>query len=383
MKETVQAVRDAVKNREVVVRKLEPMEHESTRFLYEEAFPEDSQEFVRYYYMYRAARNQIFVVENQREICSMLHLNPYQLQCAGQLCQSFYIVAVATGEQYRHKGYMSMLLHASLKEMAKKKIPFTFLMPAAREIYLPFDFRFIYWQNQGGFCAASGRETEGELEMAKAGVEHLAQLAEVADRLLGAYTVHAVHDEEYFRILLEEQKVQDGEVTLIRRDGEVVGYCFLAQEGETCEIRELVVDQSLEREAWKLLKKTYGQDHKVHVEGFAKSGYPQCIQKPKIMARLVNLQACIALLKAVEPVVIEFALEDSMVPENNGIYRLMADEYGCRLSGTESGRDVEKLEPGQLTQLIFGAECQEVSPVFLNKWKKIETLSPVFLNEVV
>ena len=59
---------------------------------------------------------------------------------------------VATRESCRKRGYMRELLVRTMEEMYRKKEPFTFLMPAAKEIYLPYDFRFIYEQDQSELC---------------------------------------------------------------------------------------------------------------------------------------------------------------------------------------------------------------------------------------
>ena len=61
-------------------RKLELNEHNLTRALWEEIFNEDSKEFLDYYYFMKAKDNEIYVIENDQEICSMLHLNPYALK---------------------------------------------------------------------------------------------------------------------------------------------------------------------------------------------------------------------------------------------------------------------------------------------------------------
>ena len=58
-----------------------------------------------------------------------------------------YIVAVATEESQRGKGYMREVLTRALRDMNLEGRPFTFLMPAAEAIYRPFDFRFI-WKRQ-------------------------------------------------------------------------------------------------------------------------------------------------------------------------------------------------------------------------------------------
>ena len=49
------------------VRKLETEEHGMTRFLYEEAFPEDSQAFTDYYYTEKTKNNQVHIRTNMNE----------------------------------------------------------------------------------------------------------------------------------------------------------------------------------------------------------------------------------------------------------------------------------------------------------------------------
>ena len=53
------------------------MRHEK---LWEEIFPEDTKAFLDYYYYIKAAKNQIYVVEEDGRICSMLQLNPYRIR---------------------------------------------------------------------------------------------------------------------------------------------------------------------------------------------------------------------------------------------------------------------------------------------------------------
>ena len=76
------------------VRKLETEEPGMTRFLYEEAFPEDSQAFTDYYYTEKTKNNQIYVLEEEGKICSMAHLNPYTLSVNGSRKETHYIVAL-------------------------------------------------------------------------------------------------------------------------------------------------------------------------------------------------------------------------------------------------------------------------------------------------
>lgn len=116
-------------------------EKEKSRTLYEEMFPEDGKAFVDAYYRIKAAANRILVLERQKQILSMLHLNPYRFWLRGSLVDSSYIVAVATRPQYRHQGCMKRLLTKALEDLYQEKQPFAFLMPAKEAIYTPFGFR--------------------------------------------------------------------------------------------------------------------------------------------------------------------------------------------------------------------------------------------------
>ena len=118
-------------------------EKERSRGLYKEAFPEDTEKFVDFYYTCKTRDNQILALEQDGELVSMVHLNPYTMIVNGFETPVNYIVAVATGKEYRHRGYMRLLLVRALQDMAARNMPFTFLMPASERIYAPFDFVWI------------------------------------------------------------------------------------------------------------------------------------------------------------------------------------------------------------------------------------------------
>ena len=118
-------------------------ERQKTRSLYQTVFSEDSQKFVDFYYEYKIRDNQIYALWEDEQYVSMVHLNPYTMIVNGYEVSSNYIVAVATLKDYRHRGYMRLLLETALRQMAADKMPFTFLMPASESIYTPFDFVWI------------------------------------------------------------------------------------------------------------------------------------------------------------------------------------------------------------------------------------------------
>ena len=90
----------------MILRKLKTSEHLLTRPLWEQIFTEDSNEFLDYYYRDKTKNNEIYVIETDGVIRSMLQLNPYVINIEDQERESRYIVAVATEMLHRGKGYM-------------------------------------------------------------------------------------------------------------------------------------------------------------------------------------------------------------------------------------------------------------------------------------
>ncbi len=173
-----------------MIRYLQQEEKKNSEALYREAFPEDKDDFVNYYYSYVTKDNKILAVEQAGEICSMLHLNPYRLSVNGTEVNAYYYVAVATKESYRHQGMMRSLLCRSLNDIHEENQPFTYLMPAAKEIYEPFAFRIVYEQKK---------------------VELSLNPEEANQKLAEMFDVYTLRDSWYVEKMLEEERVCAGD----------------------------------------------------------------------------------------------------------------------------------------------------------------------------
>lgn len=220
---------------EMKIRKLRKEEHIRTRKLWEEIFTEDTSEFLDYYYSVKTKDNEIYVIEDEDEIVSMLHLNPYQMRIGDNVYQTHYIVAVATDEQYRRRGLMAQLLNHAMQVMKGRGEPFTFLMPASEEIYKPFGFHFIYEQRiekVAGKC-----NHDHALKIMLANEMDCKEIAEFANSCLQEYDVVTWRTEEYYRTVLAEQKSENGGILLAKQKEKIVGVFCFAHEGHI-EIRE-------------------------------------------------------------------------------------------------------------------------------------------------
>ncbi|MBQ8804798.1 MAG: GNAT family N-acetyltransferase [Tyzzerella sp.] len=214
-------------------RKLAKEEHSKTRKLWEEIFTEDTKEFLDYYYSVKTLENEIYVMEDGDKIISMLHLNPYDIRVNNKIYKTHYIVAVATDEHYRKRGYMAALLNHAMQVMKDRGEPFTFLMPASEAIYKPFGFEFIYTQSR--VKVFGKRLDDVSLKIIKAEEKDSKEIAEFANDFLGKYDVVNYRNASYYETLLKEYTSENGGILVARREGKIVGVlCYAKEEQYMC-----------------------------------------------------------------------------------------------------------------------------------------------------
>lgn len=118
-----------------------PEEQERTKALYREIFPEDTEEFLDFYYKERPKR--ILAMEEEGQIIAMLHLNPFLLSFFGKEITASYIYAVATKKEKRRQGIMGELLRYAFQLLKEEGEAFCILIPVAESIYSPYGFRTV------------------------------------------------------------------------------------------------------------------------------------------------------------------------------------------------------------------------------------------------
>ncbi len=330
-------------------RKLCVAEHGNTRKLWEEIFQEDTKAFLDYYYEEKTKDNKMFVMEEEKQIIGMLHLNPYEMCINKKQYHTNYIVAVATDAQYRKRGIMAELLKKSLGEMYERKEPITFLMPAAEAIYYPFDFR-VFHKTEGKTFV--GKEMEqGELTISYCEEIEAEEAADFANAFLQEYDMAVLRDAAYYTRLEKEQQSEDGHVVIVRKAGKIVcTFCYAM--GEQVEIRETIYRK--EAEFLHALYVLFGMQ-KVNCAGMT------------FMARVVHLEMFLKSLPVKQDVDMCLEIQDSILKENTGRYHIVAEpKRGMHtVERTQAQPDVV-LKIGELLEKVFEG-----------------TLQKVFLNEVV
>lgn len=373
------------------LRKLEINEHGRTRTLWEKIFAEDSREFLDYYYFIKTRDNQIYVIEEDGGVRSMLQLNPYLLQVEDRQFPCNYIIAVATEENYRKRGYMGELLRKAMQDMYARKEPFTFLMPAAEAIYTPYDFRFVYAQNQ---CESMGTDSAAELELTDAGMRDAADMAAFFNQYFAEkYQVCAVRDETYYQTMIFEQQSENGGVKLIKEGQDIKGMFAYASEENVVEIREPLYLDEYEAQFQKAVRDLRsGRD--VPVKIYACRNGEHVKKVPIIMVRILHLETFLSAVKVKEGerLSCSFAVLDSIITKNSRVWKLTGgqDSRDVQVSETEDSEGV--LTISALTSFLFGYKTVDeirgeegvIIPGQLgNELNKIQALKQTFLNEIV
>lgn len=330
------------------VRKLDGKEHWKTRNLYEEVFAEDSAAFVEYYYTEKVKDNEIYVVEEDGEICAMLHLNPYTLCVNGRNKSAHYIVAVATKEKYRKRGYMKTLMIQALRDLHEKGETFTYLMPAAEALYTPFDFRTVYEQ-ENRYCPESDSLEEG-VETSELEEQECKELAETANEYLKKkYQIFAWRDAAYYERLKKECESDQAKLMLYRKN-------------------EKIVDLRV-------------------------SGHAEEKEAPKIMARILDVRRMLMSVNLRSLMAVAFHITDPILEENNRCVVITGTEFsGVMLMDSKPENSEGSVTIGALTSLLLGAKnveeiCEEdgvkMTERMKQELKKIIPLSQIYLNEIV
>lgn len=344
--------------------------------LWREAFFEDSDSFREYYFTEKVKTNQILVAKKDRQILSMIHRNPYQLNIKNQKVVCDYLVGVATKIENRGQGYMRSLLKQALLDMYQEDMPFCFLMPADRRIYEPFDFVYVFdqpvWELKSRTKSKDWLEQEVTDESAK-------EIADWMNEWLKArYEVFTWRDENYVKVLLKELKSENGSLKALK-----------APENPH-QIKALRAEWGMEKKEQRLLYANADDCKKIK-------------QEPAIMVRIVNLPEflkyiCLKDNVAEQEVIYQLKVKDKLLEKNDGIWiwhvnhkeSFIEASDGKAFRKKESDEQQEKnsqkertieLEISELTSWLLGYEI----PENISETVKAEIcyINRIFLDEIV
>lgn len=401
--------------------------------LWQESFG-DSDEYTDFYFEWKIGKNQVLTIykeflENGIEtspLAAMLHLNPYSLMVKNKEIPANYIVGVATKESERRKGLMNKLLQASMEQMYKEEMPFTYLMPAKESIYLPFDFRIVYEQEAWNDKLSQARikvikeeridvraASMDDSEILRAAsiddendykivvletydIERINELVSFTNELLAnEHDIYAKRNPYYYERLINEMRSASGEVILCYDKDELIGFAsYMAEEaiyitefmtyGDSGGIANDIV-HGIEEDVLKAFWKYFSSVTDLDI--FKKK---QGSQITAIMVRIINLESFVKMFNSNSPVSLVFDIKDPIIASNQGRFLLGVDKDKGNIERSNSNPDIS-IDIADLARLFFGKlEENELDRLILKErdlvkkqLAQINIIDSLFINDVI
>jgi len=107
--------------------------------LYMECF-NDSKEYVDFFFIHQASRDQAIGIKIEDHLVSGLHLIQKSLFFNHQTWDTQFIVAAATKKAYRRQGFMNEVMEKAFHKSYQQGISFLSLFPVSQQYYTPYGF---------------------------------------------------------------------------------------------------------------------------------------------------------------------------------------------------------------------------------------------------
>lgn len=319
--------------------------------LWQEIF-RDSEAFATYYFTWIYPKNQVILAAEGGRICAMLHLNPYlwnwELERRSpRLFKLHYIVGVATVPERRRQGLMAACMKKALQNLEAKEEPFTYLMPARKEYYTPF--QFVEFKKEKRWIRKGDGWMRKEMPSGFLDSSPLSSIPTPGTGML------PVRTPDYMERLKAEVECEGGAVLEWEEEAGYCAYVMEQQEGqETAVIRQLWMaamdtEQVLNQLVCPELERRHGR---VAVE---------YIEEQPMMLRILHLQRFLELLpyKGNEKSCIVH-IKDSICSRNQGVFLLTLSPEGGRLlrlseemEGTFPGIPEHHWDMAELTKYLL------------------------------
>ncbi|MCH5268168.1 MAG: GNAT family N-acetyltransferase [Lachnospiraceae bacterium] len=283
----------------------------------------------------------------EKTIASMLHMNPYVLQVGEEKVNVHYIVGVCTKEELRGRGYMGTLLKEALRILNEQGVPFAYLMPAAVEIYLPYQFVPVGFAEKM-ICLVTRKQEE--LVAAELLIVPFGNLSgeerKMAVRLAGESRegIYVPPTEDYLRELETQTHTYEGELITVWQNSEPVGMvAYLYEEGETpVEVIQIFTADGYEEQVCELFhgyicERFRAEQIQIQYDDISQLSKRDLKDTEILRMAEIPRNKCITMIRCLDPVwflgrlqpqpgwnrscIIE--IKDDILSENNRVYRVV------------------------------------------------------------
>ncbi|BBF45188.1 acetyltransferase [Lachnospiraceae bacterium KM106-2] len=362
-------------------------EHESKlRKLWKDCFG-DTENYMDFYFDEKPKDSVVFAIFDEEMLCSMLWLNPYEMYVNGQRKDAYYIVGVATDQNYRSRGFMRSLLLESFAFLYNKGDAFTYLMPAAEAIYAPYDFRFIYDKERLQVKEDLRIEEISPYEvlswkMLSASEKENAVIF-VNEILVQNFSLATARSVAYYDRLDHEMHACNGEVIVFYENGQMAGIVPFMQEEGQVEVAEAVFQHKVSISVISAaIAKWYPEAKIGFLESYSLDKQLSGEKKPMIMARIINMEQFLKVLTIDEDCSIIIGVKDSFIKENEGNYQITFESGMTHVMKTNDPAEII-MDIAEWTSYFFGYYESKREDLHLTDLKKIHKIKSKYINEIV
>lgn len=210
---------------------------------WEDSF-KDEEKFIDFYFNKIYDHKNFLVLEENKEIKSSLHENPYNIIFNSYEIKSRYIVGVASLITERAKGYMRELLNEMLKNSKKRAIPFIFLTPINPDIYRKFGFEYFSSIEKYSFSISQLADfiidkQANFFEITRENMSnYFNDLIKIYNENMNNIFSYLKRDDYYFKKLLEECYVDDMKVFILYKNNKPSAYIIYSLNQDDIDVRE-------------------------------------------------------------------------------------------------------------------------------------------------
>lgn len=370
--------------------------------MYQEIF-EDPEPFAQYYFEEIYATNQVMLAEEDNKILGMIHLNPYHIRAGKKTYTLNYIVAVAVWKEYRRRGIMAEMLKKCLNDMHEQQQPFTYLMPANKAYYEPFQFRFVMdWEEtmiDDHNISYTDDTTDRNHKIVHIMAEDYQTIQDFLERFMEQYKIYTVPDEPYLRRLEKESQSGDGSLLAYYEDDLLQGVFAESFEEDEVYIRwayslepEHMINQIKQRHKGKKIYITEGNLFKGNSTG---KDFIQSKKVPKIMARITNLTAWGDILQGKNDFTFRILVKDPYIKDQNGVFQFQCLNHKISIQRADIAQDEtldihttdaqgwkDEISIDELTQVFFDYDAGQILKEH-EYLKDIVPAGPIYISEEV
>ena len=347
--------------------------------------------------------NEVLLAREGQKILGMIHLNPYHIRTGKKTYTLNYIVAVAVWKEYRRQGIMAAMLTKCLNDMHQKRQPFTYLMPANKAYYEPFQFTFVMdWEEtmiDDHNISYTDDTTDRNHKIVHIMAEDYQTIQNFLERFMEQYKIYTVPDEPYLRRLEKESQSGDGSLLAYYEDDLLQGVFAESFEEDEVYIRwayslepEHMINQIKQRHKGKKIYITEGNLFKGNSIG---KDFIQSKKVPKIMARITNLTAWGEILQGKNDFTFRILVKDPYIKDQNGVFQFQCLNHKISIQRADIPQDEtldihttdaqgweDEISIDELTQVFFDYDAGQILKEH-EYLKDIVPAGPIYISEEV